>query len=298
VSVRVPEVAEAESLAALLNAHSAALHGTADLAEATMRSWFEIPESEMLVVDGAAGLEAYADFVPDAGSDRAWIDLRAHPQHPAAAEPLLEAFELRAHEVGKARVRTQISSRDDVLRAVLEQRGYRPIRHSFRMLVELDEEPPEPWFPDGLDVRVMRAGEEPAVHAAQMAAFADHWGFHPDPYENWRGWNLDRPGSRPDLWWLALDRDAITAICLNRMADSGEPDHGYVHILGVLPQWRRRGLGEALLRHSFREFHKRGCRRVSLDVDGENTTGAVRLYERVGMHVERRSDIYEKRLDV
>lgn len=38
----------------------------------------------------------------------------------------------------------------------------------------------------------------------------------------------------------------------------------------------------------------RGMRKASLGVDGENTTGAVRLYERVGMVVERRHDCYRR----
>ena len=106
----------------------------------------------------------------------------------------------------------------------------------------------------------------------------------------------ERDTARPDLWWFVRDGDEIAALCLNRMGDSGEPDHGYVHILGVRRAWRRRGLGEALLRHAFREFWQRGVSTVSLDVDGEDTTGAIRLYERVGMHVDRRTDLYELRL--
>jgi mycothiol synthase len=50
------------------------------------------------------------------------------------------------------------------------------------------------------------------------------------------------------------------------------------------------------LRHSFRDFQARGATRVGLGVDGENTTGAVRLYEQVGMQPVRRSDTYEKQL--
>jgi ribosomal protein S18 acetylase RimI-like enzyme len=37
-------------------------------------------------------------------------------------------------------------------------------------------------------------------------------------------------------------------------------------------------------------------KRASLGVDAENTTGAVRLYERAGMFVERRYDLYRKEL--
>ncbi len=38
----------------------------------------------------------------------------------------------------------------------------------------------------------------------------------------------------------------------------------------------------------------RGKKRVSLGVDAENPTGAVRLYERAGMAVHRRHIWYEK----
>jgi ribosomal protein S18 acetylase RimI-like enzyme len=54
--------------------------------------------------------------------------------------------------------------------------------------------------------------------------------------------------------------------------------------------WRRRGLGEALLRSAFDALHARGFRRAGLGVDAENATGAVALYERAGMHVVRRAD--------
>src|SRR5262245_5425517 len=251
----------------------------------------------MLVAEAPDGLRAYADLFAGEGAEWAWIDPRPRFQDADAVEPLLEVFERRATELGRSAVRAIAPEQDSDLRALLERRGYEPIRFSFTMLVELAEEPAPPAFPAGLELRVMASGEEHSVYEAQLDAFADHWGFHPDTFESWRQFNLDRDGSRPDLWWLAVDGEQIAGLCLNRMADSGEPDHGYVHILGVRPPWRRRGLGEALVRHSFRDFWQGGCRRVSLDVDGENTTGAVRLYERVGMRVDRRRDTYELTLD-
>jgi ribosomal protein S18 acetylase RimI-like enzyme len=53
-------------------------------------------------------------------------------------------------------------------------------------------------------------------------------------------------------------------------------------------------LGRALLLHSFHELRARGRAKVDLGVDGENTTGAVGLYERAGMRVMRLLDAYEK----
>lgn len=64
--------------------------------------------------------------------------------------------------------------------------------------------------------------------------------------------------------------------------------------LGVRPAWRGRGLGRALLVHAFGDFHRRGERRVGLGVDSENATGATRLYESVGMHVDQETVVWEK----
>ncbi|MNC98740.1 hypothetical protein D3C83_167960 [compost metagenome] len=52
----------------------------------------------------------------------------------------------------------------------------------------------------------------------------------------------------------------------------------------------------ALLMHSFGEFYRRGHRKTGLGVDASNLTGALRLYERAGMHVFRQYDRYELEL--
>ena len=71
---------------------------------------------------------------------------------------------------------------------------------------------------------------------------------------------------------------------------------GWIRALGVRPRWRRRGLGTALLLHAFGALYARGQRRIGLGVDAENTTGAVRLYERAGMRAAWQADIYERKL--
>jgi ribosomal protein S18 acetylase RimI-like enzyme len=68
----------------------------------------------------------------------------------------------------------------------------------------------------------------------------------------------------------------------------------WISILGVRRDWRRHGLGEALLRQGFRDLAERGRRRIVLGVDAENTTGAMRLYTRVGMTVAFQDDVYER----
>ena len=69
---------------------------------------------------------------------------------------------------------------------------------------------------------------------------------------------------------------------------------GYVGALAVRRPWRGRGLGRALLLHTFAEFQRRGFDRVTLGVDAENPTGATALYESVGMTVESEAIVFEK----
>ncbi len=71
---------------------------------------------------------------------------------------------------------------------------------------------------------------------------------------------------------------------------------GWVTVVGVRRQWRKRGLGLALLRHAFAEYHRRGVRKVALSVDAESITGAPRLYGRAGMRVRESYVIYLKEL--
>jgi len=129
-----------------------------------------------------------------------------------------------------------------------------------------------------------------------MDSFADHWDFRRMPYEVWRSYSTDAHRYDPSLWWLVEDGGELAAISLNSWHFSGDPRFGWVHVLGVRPRWRKRGLGTALLRHSFRDFRDRGATRVGLGVDGENTTGAVRLYKQVGMREVRRNETFEKTL--
>jgi hypothetical protein len=182
------------------------------------------------------------------------------------------------------------------MRAVYEEGGYTLVRHSFQMRIEFDGEVPEPEWPDSFVVRNFRAGDDERVYAAQQDAFADHWDFHPQTFEQWRVFTIDRHDFDPELWWLVEDGDELVAVALNWWHASGDPQYA-----GCRPSASGRPgaggvLATSLLRQSFRTFRERGATRVGLSVDAENTTGAVSLYERAGMRPVRRNDIYEKRL--
>ncbi|MFT5223211.1 MAG: ribosomal protein S18 acetylase RimI-like enzyme [Glaciecola sp.] len=98
------------------------------------------------------------------------------------------------------------------------------------------------------------------------------------------------------LWFVAEHGGEIIGGILCKQGAPEDPSMGHVRDLAVIPAWRRRGVADALLQSAFTAFASRGLRRAGLDVDDVNLDGAVRLYERAGMAVARRIDIYEKEL--
>jgi mycothiol synthase len=293
IELRPTSVDEAPAIKALLEEHALASFGEPELSEEEVRSWFGQKNLEFRVVERDGDLVGYLDIQLQE-SGRFPADVRTLDAE-AAALLLAEAEQIGRHR-GASVVRSFVQGDDPVLRPVLEEAGWQPIRYSFQMQIDLDGELPAPEWPDGLSPRNLQPGEEERVYEAHMDAFADHWEHHRYTFEDWRNFNVGRHSFDPSLWWLVDEGDELAAISLNAWHFSGDPQFGWVHVLGVRPQWRKRGVGTALLHHSFRDFKERGATRVGLGVDGENTTGAVRLYERVGMHVVRRNDTYERKL--
>jgi len=294
-TIRPAREEDVEAAAEMLNEHSRGLYGTDDLTAADLLQYWTSPDVELgkdiLLAEGQNGdFVGYADL--GVHGNMVWLDVRG--TDPEALPALLEAIEHRAATKEPDKKLWGYSSAEDAsLNDLFEGTGYRRARHSFRMQIDLDGDQPAVEWPDGISVRTVREGEERRVYDAQMASFADTWMFAPDPYESWLHWMVETPSFDRSLWFIAEDGGEIAGVSLSRTPEN-EPGLGWVNILGVLPEFRHQGLGQALLRHTFAEFANRGFAAVGLGVDAENPTGAVRLYERAGMHVERTNLIFEK----
>jgi mycothiol synthase len=213
---------------------------------------------------------------------------------------MLRALEARAREemnlaASNLRVfiRNGMPTGDISARQLHETEGYRPIRFFWHMEIELDEPPRMPEWLAGIELRPFDLEHHNrAVFESHEEAFSDHWGHTPGTFEHWQHNMTSREDLDPTLWFIAWDGHEIAgySLCRYRMGI------GWVGTLGVRRPWRKRGLGEALLLHSFGEFYKRGMKTVGLGVDAENPTGATRLYKKAGMHVAADYVTYEKEL--
>jgi mycothiol synthase len=283
---------DAAAVANVLGAVEFAETGKSDMtAEMVLSDWADVDlAEESIVVCGPDGeIVASADIV-----NRAFVAVSVygyvHPDHAGKGigralvswgEQWAASRIDRASDDARITVKHYVHSGNQAARHLLENAGYLPIRTTFTMEIDMQVPPPEPEWPDGVTVRAYRPGrDEQATYDAHEDAFRDLWGRPKNTYE--RFLKLTQAESfDPDLWFLAEDGGRIAGVSLCKLV-SGQ---GIVESLGVLRRWRGRGLGLALLHHSFNVLWERGVRNVWLSVDAESLTGATRLYERAGMHV-------------
>ena len=236
-------------------------------------------------IDDADGLAGYAILECQRGHVGLEAEIRVRPGLDySLADSMLALVRKAAAEFDDAKpVHIMTNSTAHQLQRWLLAHGAREIRHFWRMSIEFDDTRPAlPDAPAGVVLRRARDEEDDLrlIFALVDTAFAEHFG-HTDErtYEAWiENWRA-RQGFDLSLWWVAeLDGEPVAALLGMTF-----PGNGHVGTLGTLKAARGRGIGTYLLRTSFAEFHDRGYRKVTLGVDSENGTGAVRLYESVGM---------------
>ena len=260
-----------------------------------LEQWFTIPgfdaESDARIALADGRIVGYADVTAEEGDrGHVWLDARGD------ASALIDWGEQRARElVAAPTVRVQVWSEDVARRGLFESRGYDPIRHNFEMQIDFEGMPDPPAWPEGTSVRTFEPGrDDRALYDLHTDAFADAWEFEQASYERWRHWHVDRPDFDASLCLLSQEGGVLTGFALCRTSYA---DHdGWVNLLGVRRAWRRRGLGMALLRHSFVELWNREAREVGLGVDAASLTGATRLYERAGMRIIKQFTTFERSL--
>lgn len=272
---------DAEQVAALF----AAAFGEARLLDAEeIRTWLdnkELKPEHLRVLERDGVVVGYGDLW--AQEDDVALDVAA-PGH------WLTFFEWAEAEARARGVAARVYVPDGhELAAVAAGRGYRLVRSSYTMDVELDAAP-QFTLPAGVALRSYRDEDREPLRTALNNAFAGHWHWHEVSPSNFAEFYLKERYHDPSLWLLAWEGDELAGFVLATPGRVAEPDLGWIGTLGVLPPWRRRGLGEALLHAAFAELFARGRRRVGLGVDTENETGALRLYERVGMRPLLRND--------
>jgi mycothiol synthase len=296
LTVRRATPADLDAVVDLGNAFERAFLGVESFTrEELADEWRQLDlDQDVWLVDSEGRLAGYATL-EERGENRYLSDGYVHPdlRGRGAGGMLVDLAEARARELGAIWVQNTILPADEAAAGVLGSRGYRPVRHFFRMSIELGDDAPEPEWPEGVRAAPFSEDDALAFHEAIEDAWQDHWDYRPRPFEQFRERLLDGFRYDPSLWTVVRAGDEIAG---GTICEAGVYDMGWIKSLSVRRPWRRHGLGMALLLNAFAQFHARGERRVGLGVDAESPTGATRLYERAGMRVVEETAIYRKAL--
>jgi ribosomal protein S18 acetylase RimI-like enzyme len=158
------------------------------------------------------------------------------------------------------------------------------------MRIDLEDEPLHPTLPPGFTfVTFVENQDEEAFFAVINESFVDHWTSSPRSFEKWL--KTAKSGQYDTGLWLQLfDGDRRAGVSQGKITS----EYGWIHYLGVLPSYRRRGLATAMLQEAFRRFWDEGIRVVELGVDSENRQSAVDLYTNLGMRETHSYEATEK----
>ena len=203
-------------------------------------------------------------------------------------EQLWSAAQRRRPMLGSKPVqfRTYCAAHQGKRISLFESLGLRPVRYDLHMVCHPLANLPDPALPPGITVRPYSRGEddESALEVVN-AAFADVMDFAAVTLQDFRHW-IDDPAFHDHLSFVALDAQEMVGLCLCTVGEGratliGRRD-GTIDSFCVRREYRRRGLGSALLLTSLQAFKRAGLESATLDTNTENPTEAIRLYEQAG----------------
>ena len=179
----------------------------------------------------------------------------------------------------------------------IEQRGFHKARYFWEMERPLGDEPAMA-DPEGVEIVPWESSHDEPTRLVSNAAFADHWGSRPITFENWMHGTIETPRFRRDLSFCALHDGEVVGYSHNQVYpedwEAAGRSEGWIGGLGVLRDWRKRGIATALMKRSFIAMDVAGLDYAMIGVDNDSPTGAHRLYEAVGFRTKHTSLVLER----
>ena len=190
---------------------------------------------------------------------------------------------------------------DGDIKTGLSRAGFQAVRTFVIMACDLGTAPAgfgsNERVPEGISLRTYRSGDAPAWIAAFNASFSDHWGGFSYSDASWAR-HATSPRFRKEISIVAEAGGVFAGVC--HCAPSLNPCEkglAHLHILGVIPEFRRRGLGYCLMLEAMGRLRENGFRRVELDMDSLNSR-ALPLYEQLGFREQEAITIYRRQITV
>lgn len=229
----------------------------------------------------------------------AHLTMRAHPdvRNIGLEDAMVEWGSERIREVARQRNQTARLLSDLPYRSaeytayrqtVLERNGFRPVRYWFKMARDLNQPVAEPQLPEGYTLRHTEGSAEAGKWVEVVnQSFVDHWNHHDETEESHTHYLENDPNYVKERDLVAIAPDGTWAAFCFCWIDTKDNEvknrkEGWIDTLGTRRGFRKMGLGTAMLLAGMRKLKEDGSDTAVLEVDTENPSGALRLYEAVG----------------
>jgi GNAT superfamily N-acetyltransferase len=252
------------------------------------RHGFDPSEDSLLILDADRAV-AWAEVY----QNRAEADVRPSHRGRGIGSSLLSWTEGRARAHGETKVSQTVTRANVGAAELFASHGYEPTRTAWVLSIPLkDAQSPTSTPPEGISIRPYEPGLDEAVYRVIDDAFSEWPGRDPISFEEWAPYVIRHKAFAPSASPLAFEGDELVGVVMS--FDYGD-EEGWIHQVATRATHRHRGIARALLHDAFRAFREGGKTRCGLGTDSR--TGALTLYERVGMSVRTTYTRFTKPLD-
>lgn len=270
---------DVDAVAALLIACEQHYFGEAFVDRADVASAWSSPGID--VSTDARGVFEAGEMVGVVELDQHRVNVDVHPTHlgRGLGEAMVEWGEGLARERGIPDVTQEIPGPDLAAATILTSRGY--VRSHTSWILRMPEGTPliHHSLPDDVTIRGFRPADAEPMHRVIEDAFSGWPGRSRRSFEEWRIQNLERDGTDPAHFFVAAVGDDVVGACVVHDNETT----AWVHQVAVDQAHRGQGIGQQLLAEAFEAGRRRGLPVGELSTD--TRTGAVGLYERLGMRI-------------
>jgi len=247
--------------------------------------------------DDCAGLQAYWHAGPFTDSSgRVGFDIAVHPRfrQQGLGSAILALVESYAVSYG-SRITCPVfvpPVGDIPVGAIfLQNRGYRTDHGYWHLGLDDIAGQASPLWPEGISVRGIVNLEEDVETWCRLVLRA----FNEETTPSGVLAQMHEPGGSPDGYFFAVDKATNLAVGTGRarIDIAGGGQVGYVGTIGVIPEYRRRGIAEALVRHTLAYLAAKGLDSATLFVERQNVA-ALHIYNAMGWRSIYRTDHYWK----
>jgi mycothiol synthase len=255
------------------------------------------PESDLFVAETEGHtVGGYADVIREVRIGRVVMDVYVAPRlrRQGIGSRLVEKVVNRSASLGAGVVHTYIDQNRRGSRTFLKRAGFKSVRRYLVLERPADAGPEGERDFGELRLKAFQAGEEARLAEIQNESFSGSWGFCPNSPDEIRFF-LELMQTRIEEVLVLWDGNEAVGYLWPQVVDrrghqAGK--HGWIHMVGIRPDFRGRGWGKSLIEAGLWNFRERGVESVELTVDEKNRA-AVNLYSALGFRTKSRKLWYE-----